>query len=154
MPRNGGFIVLHLFPVPSSYPSINLFLCARLRRGPCHVIKTTTGYPWSTIFPFASKCIDSIHSRERVHREEPIPPPSPLKPFAVGADPQVYTSSSNVVVLDHRLDLVETLQFWSALPHRTSSSSRAQVQGVLGNSKNGLVSSPNILTSLQLLIDR
>ncbi|EIW73255.1 hypothetical protein TREMEDRAFT_24795 [Tremella mesenterica DSM 1558] len=43
----------------------------------------------------------------------------------------VYLSSSNVVLLDERLNLKETLVFWDALPHRASSStSQTQVQGV------------------------
>ena len=52
---------------------------------------------------------------------------------------QLYTSSSNVVLLDSRLELRETLLFWSALPQRASSSTLPDVQGVLGNEKDGLV---------------
>lgn len=53
---------------------------------------------------------------------------------------QVYPSASNVVLLTPQQKLVETLQFWLALPHRASSSLTGTVQGVLGSSDDGYVS--------------
>ncbi|KAK6905133.1 hypothetical protein I203_105952 [Kwoniella mangroviensis CBS 8507] len=42
----------------------------------------------------------------------------------------VYPSGSNVVLLTAELELSDTLPFWSALPHRASTSNPAVVQGV------------------------
>lgn len=53
---------------------------------------------------------------------------------------QVYPSASNVVLLTPEHELVETLQFWLALPHRASSSLTGTVAGVLCSSDDGYVS--------------
>lgn len=51
---------------------------------------------------------------------------------------QVYTSSSNVVLLNEQQEVIGTLRFWDALPHRLSSSSTlGEVQGVTAS--DGLV---------------
>ncbi|OXG74617.1 WD-repeat protein [Cryptococcus neoformans var. grubii Br795] len=51
----------------------------------------------------------------------------------------VYPSASNVVLLTPEQKLVETLQFWLALPHRASSSLTGTVEGVLGSSDDGYI---------------
>lgn len=53
---------------------------------------------------------------------------------------QVYPSASNVVLLTPEHELVETLQFWLALPHRASSSLTGTVAGVLCSSDDEYVS--------------
>ncbi|KAK8845415.1 hypothetical protein IAR55_006128 [Kwoniella newhampshirensis] len=51
----------------------------------------------------------------------------------------VYPSSSNVILLTPELQLSETLQFWSALPHRATSSTPGNVQGVSCSSSESLI---------------
>jgi len=52
---------------------------------------------------------------------------------------KAYTSSTNVVLLNDRQEIVGTLRFWDALPHRSASSSTlGEVQGVIAS--DGLVS--------------
>ena len=51
---------------------------------------------------------------------------------------QAYTSSSNVVLLTPELELLDTLEFWSALPPRAAGSSGQGVHGV--RCVDGLVS--------------
>lgn len=55
---------------------------------------------------------------------------------------KVYPSASNVVLLNHELELVQTLPFWSALPYRAASSSKQGVEGVVTNKLAGLVCPP------------
>ncbi|KAE8543087.1 hypothetical protein D1P53_000574 [Cryptococcus gattii VGV] len=56
-----------------------------------------------------------------------------------GAAYIVYPSASNVVLLTPEHELVETLQFWLALPHRASSSLTGTVAGVLCSSDDGYI---------------
>ncbi|WVQ94063.1 hypothetical protein IAU59_001141 [Kwoniella sp. CBS 9459] len=51
----------------------------------------------------------------------------------------VYPSASSIVLLTPELELAETLQFWSALPHRASTSSPGKVQGVCCSTAEGLI---------------
>ncbi|WVR03440.1 hypothetical protein IAU60_000431 [Kwoniella sp. DSM 27419] len=51
----------------------------------------------------------------------------------------VYPSASNVVVLSPSLQLSHTLQFWSALPHRASTSKPGNVQGVCCDGPDALI---------------
>ncbi|WVQ76366.1 hypothetical protein IAR50_006031 [Cryptococcus sp. DSM 104548] len=51
----------------------------------------------------------------------------------------VYASSSNVVLLTPQSHLAETLEFWSALPHRASSSKKGEVEGVVCISQDGYI---------------
>ncbi|OCF41725.1 hypothetical protein I317_04429 [Kwoniella heveanensis CBS 569] len=51
----------------------------------------------------------------------------------------VYPSASSVVLLTPELDLAETFQFWSALPHRASTSNPGIVQGVCCSTADGLI---------------
>jgi hypothetical protein len=53
---------------------------------------------------------------------------------------KIYTSSLNVILLNHHLVLEETLPFWNALPHRAAASSTQEVDGVLGCSEERMVS--------------
>jgi hypothetical protein len=75
-----------------------------------------------------------LDNRERVfHRQSILPC---LKELALIV--QAYPSSSNVVLLNDKLESIGTLRFWDALPHRSSSSSTlGEVHGVIAT--DGLV---------------
>ncbi|WRT63649.1 uncharacterized protein IL334_000572 [Kwoniella shivajii] len=51
----------------------------------------------------------------------------------------VHPSGSNVTVLSPELNLIDTLPFWAALPHRASTSNPGQVEGVCCSNVDNLI---------------
>lgn len=96
-----------------------------------------TGHPRSAFPLFLTKHCRNSRQWCSIHRASPL---STRPVNGAHGQSQVYPSASNVVLLTPEHELVETLQFWLALPHRASSSLTGTVAGVLCSSDDGYVS--------------